>query len=151
MINVIALLIVVMVVPGIHVDGLGTALVAALCLWLVNAILRPVLISATLPLNILSLGLFTLVINGALFFGVSRVIPGFTVDSFGAAIWGAFAFGIFGFILNMLVSPSGRVHARFYRYTGSQRSSAPRRRGDIIDVEGKVEDRDHPRKPLGRG
>ncbi|HQJ16316.1 MAG TPA: phage holin family protein [Candidatus Omnitrophota bacterium] len=149
-VNVVALLLVVLMVPGIHVDKFSTALLAALCLGLVNAVLRPLLIAFTLPLNIMSLGLFTLIINGVLFFGVSRLIPGFVVVSFWTAVWGALAFGIFSFILNMLIAPSGRIQARFYCSSGSKRDSATRRRGDIIDVEGKAEERDNHRKTLGR-
>ncbi|MDD5774919.1 MAG: phage holin family protein [Candidatus Omnitrophica bacterium] len=150
-VNVLALLIVVLVVPGIQVDKFSTALLAALCLGLVNAVLRPVLIAFTLPLNIMSLGLFTLVINGVLFFGVSRLIPGFVVASFWTAVWGALAFGIFSFILNMLIAPSGRVHARFYHSSGNARKASRSRRGDVIDIEGRSEDAGVSRKPLPRG
>lgn len=150
-VNVIALLFVVLMVPGIHVDRFPTALLAALCLGLVNAVIRPILIAFTLPLNILSLGLFTLIINGALFLGVSRIVPGFVVMSFWTAVWGALAFGIFSFILNMLVFPGGRAGAGFYHNQDRARSAGSRRRGDVIDVEGKTEDRDTARKPLSNG
>ncbi|MFA6384890.1 MAG: phage holin family protein [Candidatus Omnitrophota bacterium] len=134
-VNIVALLAVVLFVPGIHVDKFQTALWAALCLGLVNAFLRPLLIAFTLPLNILSLGFFTLLINGFLFFLVSRIVPGFIVMSFWNAVWGALAFSIFSFILNLLVKPSGKIdHPR--RNRGDAGNT---RRDNVIDVEGKVE------------
>ncbi|MFA5100196.1 MAG: phage holin family protein [Candidatus Omnitrophota bacterium] len=134
-VNIIALLAVVLLVPGIHVDRFLTALLAALCLGLVNAFLRPLLIWLTLPLNILSLGFFTLLINGFLFFLVSRIVPGFVVVSFWNAIWGALAFSIFSFILNLMINPSCGVNTRSYK----TKDTGKPRRDDVIDVEGKVE------------
>ncbi len=76
-------------VPGVHVAGLWTALIVALVLGLLNAVVRPILILLTLPATILTLGLFTLVINAGLFLFASTVVKGFTVDSFGAAFVGS--------------------------------------------------------------
>jgi putative membrane protein len=135
-VNTIALLAVVMLVPGIHVDKFQTALLAALVLGLVNAFLRPLLIVFTLPLNIISLGFFTLIINGSLFLLVSRVVPGFGVASFWTAVWGSLWFSFFSFILNLLIKPSGRVDIHSFR-TDAKRSDHPR--SNVIDVEGKVE------------
>jgi putative membrane protein len=134
-VNIIALLAVVLLVPGIHVDKFTTALWASLALGLVNAFLRPALFAVTLPLSILSLGFFTLLINGSLFFLVSRVVPGFTVTSFWNAVWGALAFSIFSFILNLMIKPSGRIDTRFYK----SKDTGGTRRDNVIDVEGKVE------------
>jgi len=150
-VNVIALLFVVLMVPGIHVDKFITALLAALCLGFVNAVIRPLLIAFTLPLNILSLGLFSLIINGALFLGVSKIIAGFTVMSFGTAVWGALAFSIFRFILNMLVCPSCGVEARFYHRQNRPQNTTGRNRGEVIDIEGKVDNGNTNRKPLPKG
>jgi putative membrane protein len=137
-VNIIALLAVVLLVPGIRVDNFQTALLAALALGLANTFLRPVLIAFTLPINILSLGFFTLIINGFLFFMVSRIVPGFLVMSFWTAVWGALAFGIFNFILNLLLKPSGMVKTRFYG-AGSRTQAQPRR-DNVIDIEGKVDE-----------
>jgi putative membrane protein len=134
-VNIIALLAVVLLVPGIHVDKFETALLAALALGLVNAFLRPALIAFTLPLNVLSLGFFTLLINGFLFLLVSRIVPGFAVTSFWNAVWGALAFSIFSFILNLLVKPPGKPGARF----GRGGNAGGTRRDNVIDIEGKVE------------
>lgn len=74
------------VVPGVHVDGFVTALVAAVILGILNAIVKPILLVLTLPINILTLGLFTLVINAVVILLVTSFVPGFTVDGLGWAI-----------------------------------------------------------------
>ena len=135
--NIIALLAVVLLVPGIRVDNFQTALLAALALGLANTFLRPALIAFTLPINILSLGFFTLLINGFLFFLVSRIVPGFVVLSFWTAVWGALAFSIFNFILNLLLKPSSRIETRFYK--AGSRTRGQTRRDNVIDIEGKVD------------
>lgn len=72
--------------PGVHVDSYQTALIAAIVLGVVNAFLRPILFILTLPVNILTLGLFTFVIIGGCVLLVARVVPGFHVDGFGWAL-----------------------------------------------------------------
>lgn len=72
--------------PGVHVVGFTTALVAALVLGIINAILKPILVFFTLPINILTLGLFTLVINAILVMLATLIVPGFVVDGFGWAL-----------------------------------------------------------------
>lgn len=78
------------VMPGVHVASFTSALVVALVLGIINAFLKPVLLILTLPINILTLGLFTFVLNAILILLVSKFVPGFTVDGF---LW-AFIFGI---------------------------------------------------------
>jgi putative membrane protein len=78
------------VLPGVHVDSFQTALVAAVALGVVNGLLRPILMILTLPINILTLGLFTLVIIGGCVLLVAHIVPGFQVAGFGWAL--AFAF-----------------------------------------------------------
>ena|SRR5689334_13502366 len=85
LINAIALILVAYWIPGFHVAGFATALWVALVLGLLNAIVRPVLILLTLPITILTLGLFTLVINAAILLFVSNVTKGFTIDGFAPA------------------------------------------------------------------
>ena len=89
-VSALAILITAYVLPGVHVDGLVTALILAVVLGVINAFLRPLLIILTLPITILTLGLFVLIINGLLVLLASYIVPGFTVDSF----WWAFLFGI---------------------------------------------------------
>lgn len=85
----LSLLIVAEVVPGIAIDGLVPALLAAVVLGLLNAIVRPVLVILTLPVTVLTLGLFLLIINGALFALVAASIQGFEVNGFTAALLGS--------------------------------------------------------------
>jgi putative membrane protein len=102
-VNSTALLVVVHLVSGISVDRWQTTFIAALVIGLFNAVLRPVLIFLTLPLTVLTLGLFTLVINGFLFYLASYVVSGFDVMSFWSAFRGAFLFSIVAFFLNLIV------------------------------------------------
>jgi putative membrane protein len=89
-------------VQGIHVSGFGGALIAALILGIVNAILRPILVILSLPLEIVTLGLFTLVINALLFWLVGALHVGLTVDGFWPAFWGALVMAIISWILSLL-------------------------------------------------
>ena len=83
--NAATLLLLAIYLPGIGVSGWYAAFVAAFVLGLVNAIIRPILLLLTLPVNLLSLGLFTFVINALLFWFVSTVVDGFEVDGFKSA------------------------------------------------------------------
>jgi putative membrane protein len=76
-------------VPGIHLASGSVLLVAALVLGFVNAVVRPLLVLLTLPLTVLTLGLFYLVVNGAAFGIAAALVPGFTVTSLGSAMMGA--------------------------------------------------------------
>jgi putative membrane protein len=87
------------ILPGVHVESFLTALVLAIVLGIINALLKPILILLTLPINILSLGLFTLVINAALIMLATVIVPGFKVDSF----WWALLYGIVLSFLNWFV------------------------------------------------
>lgn len=102
--NALALLLVTRVVPGVSVDGFYAALVVALVLGIVNALVRPILIFLTLPINLLTLGLFTFVINALLFWFVSTLVKGFQVTGFAAAFWGALVLWAVSWITNALLS-----------------------------------------------
>jgi len=93
-------MIVAYLIPGITVNSFLVALVVALVLGLVNAVLRPLLVLLTLPVTIFSLGLFVLVINGLLFLLVAKIVPGFHVDGFGPAFFGAIVLAIVGWVVN---------------------------------------------------
>ncbi|OGH64878.1 MAG: hypothetical protein A2821_00165 [Candidatus Magasanikbacteria bacterium RIFCSPHIGHO2_01_FULL_41_23] len=93
-ISAATLLVITQIIPGITVAGWFAAFMAALFLGLANVLIRPILILLTLPLNIVTLGLFTFVINGALFWLVARVVDGFAVANFGAAFLGALIMSI---------------------------------------------------------
>lgn len=105
----LALLLTSYVVDGIQVKGFFSALIAAAFLGILNAIIRPVFILLTLPINILTLGLFTFVINALLLMMVSGVVSGFVVTGFWAGFWGAFVMSLISWALNVLVGNSGRV------------------------------------------
>ena len=94
------------IVPGIQVDGAWAAIVAALLLGLVNAVLRPILILLTLPITILTFGLFALVINGAMLALVGAVVAGVRIDGFGSAILGALLVSLVGGLLTWALGPS---------------------------------------------
>jgi len=102
LINAIALYLTTMVVAGVKVQGFGTALVAALVLGIVNAVIRPVILILTLPLNILTLGLFTLVVNAGMLYLVASVTP-LRLESFWAALIGSTVLSIISAALSHLV------------------------------------------------
>ncbi len=99
---------------GIRVDGLLSAVLAAALLGILNAFLRPLIILLTLPVNILTLGLFTFVINALMLQIVSGVIPGFTVHGFWTAVFGALIIGFVSWLLNSFVGGRGRVERTSY-------------------------------------
>jgi len=90
------------IVPGVRVASFWSALIAALVIGLVNALVRPILLLLTLPINILTLGLFTLVINALMFWLASSVVKGFDVISFKAAFLGALIFWLVSWLVNGL-------------------------------------------------
>jgi putative membrane protein len=102
-VNAVALMIVAYFLPGVSVTGVVGALVAAFVLGIVNAILRPILIILTLPIQIITLGLFTFIINGVLFYWVGHWGIGLIVNGFWPAFWGAIVLGIVSFLLSSLL------------------------------------------------
>src|SRR5512142_1330552 len=103
LINALALLALPYPFPSIHVEGFGTALVAALVLGLINTLIRPVLVLLTLPVTLLTLGLFIFVINGLLFWFVGSFVKGFTVEGFWTAVFGAIVYSIISWALSSLL------------------------------------------------
>jgi putative membrane protein len=104
-VNAVALFAVVRLVPGISVAGTGNLFIAALVLGFLNAVLRPVISFFALPVTVLTLGLFTLVVNGVVFALAAWIVPGFGVAGIGSAILGALLFSIISFVLNLIVRP----------------------------------------------
>ena len=90
------------VIPGISIASFATALIAAAVIALVNVFIKPILILLTLPINILTLGLFVLVINAVLFMFVAYLVPGVEVDGFWSAFLGALILSILSIGLNWL-------------------------------------------------
>ncbi|MGI4849612.1 MAG: phage holin family protein [Janthinobacterium lividum] len=103
LINTVALFAVPYLMRSISIDDFSTALVAALVLALVNTLIRPILVLLTLPVTLLTLGLFILVINGVMFWAVAQLVDGFHVASFGAAILGALLYSIISWVLASLL------------------------------------------------
>ena len=96
-------------VPGVSISGVGTFILAALLLGLVNAVVRPILVLLTLPVTIVTLGLFLFVINAAMFGLVASVLDQFLVSGFWAAVFGAIVVGITSTIASWYIGPDGRV------------------------------------------
>src|SRR3989304_418243 len=113
--NALALLIVSTVIPGIEVRGVLAALSAAFFLGLVNAVVRPILLILTLPLTIMTLGLFIPVINAFLLKLVSLMIQGFEVHGFWSAVFGALLLSIVSGLLSLFVNDQGRVEVVVHR------------------------------------
>jgi putative membrane protein len=90
-------------VAGITVNSILTAIVVSACLVFLNMVVKPIISILTLPLNILTLGLFSIVINGAFFWFVGQIIQGFSVSSFKDAIIGAFVISIITWIIGKFV------------------------------------------------
>lgn len=97
-----ALLFVGWAVPGISLAGYATALWAALAIGLVNIFIKPLLLILTLPINLLTLGLFTFIINALMFLLVAKLVPGFTVTGFMAALLGSILLAILSMFINRI-------------------------------------------------
>jgi putative membrane protein len=102
-------------IGGVSIDGVGTFILAALLLGLVNAFVRPIAFVMTLPLTLLSLGLFLFVINAAMFGLVAAMLDGFAVSGFWAAIFGALVVSITGTIASWYIGPNGRLQVYVIR------------------------------------
>ena len=103
MLNALALIAVAYYVPNIHVADFLTALMAALVIGLVNMLVKPILVILTLPITILTLGLFILVINGLLFYAVGNWLNGFEVETLTAGMIGALVYSVLSWLLTAIV------------------------------------------------
>lgn len=104
LIATIAIAITAYILPGVHIDSVTAALVAAVILGAINAVIRPILIILTLPITIVTLGLFALVINALLVLLASAIVPGFTIDSFWWALLFSIVIAIVGGVLGKIKS-----------------------------------------------
>lgn len=98
-----ALLLVAQLYPGVTVASFGSALVAALVLGLLNTLVRPLLVVLTFPVTLITLGLFLFVINAAMFWAAARVLDGFTVAGFGAALIGSIIYSLCGMVIDVAI------------------------------------------------
>jgi putative membrane protein len=95
-----ALLLVANIYPGVQVASFGTAMIAALVIGLFNALVRPILVLLTLPVTIITLGLFLFVINALMFYFAAAVLEGFHVDGFVAALVGSILYSLCGLVID---------------------------------------------------
>lgn len=90
---------------GVTAHSLGSLIIAALVFGIVNAIVRPIAVLLSIPLIVVTLGLFLFVVNALLLWLVGAIVPGFHVDGFWAALWGAIWLGIISWIVNAIGEP----------------------------------------------
>ena len=109
LINALALLALPYLVPAVQVESFTTALIAALLLGFVNTLIRPPLVLLTLPVTVVTLGLFIFVINGLLFWFVASFVKGFSVAGFWSAVLGAIAYALISWAASILVFGDRRV------------------------------------------
>ena len=109
LVNAVAIYLVAAIVPGISVSGLLTALGAGLVLGLINAIVRPVLILLTLPVTLVTLGLFLVVLNAFCLWLTAQLVRGFEVHGVWPALYGALLISVVSWLLNAFVSDRGRI------------------------------------------
>jgi len=103
LINTVALFAVPYIMRTVYVQDLGTALIAALVLALVNTLIRPILVLLTLPVTLLTLGLFIFIINGLMFWLVANMVGGFAVAGFWSAVGGAIIYSVISWGLSALL------------------------------------------------
>ena len=104
-----------LIVRGIEVDGILPLFFAAIVLGILNAILRPLVLVITFPINLLTLGLFTFVINGLMLKLTGDVVRGFAVNGFWAAVIGSLCLSAFSFAINLFISDSGRIEYMYVK------------------------------------
>lgn len=124
---------------GIQVSGFFSALLAAALLGILNAFFRPIALLLTLPINILSLGLFTFIINALMLKMASGVIPGFDVYGFWTAIFGSLLISLISWLLNSFISEQATVVSSIHIKRGTNASK--RTPDDTIDLEHKGDNR----------
>ena len=108
-ISALGLLLISWLFEGIQVDSVGRAFVAAIFLGIFNALIRPVLLIMTLPITLVTLGLFTLVINGLMLWLTAWLLDGFAVHGFWSAVGGALVLSLISWAANGLVNDRGKV------------------------------------------
>ena len=101
--NAVALLLVPYIIPGVHLEDFYSALVAVLVLGLVNTLLRPIFVLLTLPVTLLTLGLFLFVVNALLFWFVGDILSGFRVDGFLPALFGSIVYSVASWLFSSII------------------------------------------------
>jgi len=109
LINALAIVVAAKVIPGIELDGAMAALVAGLVLGVVNGFVRPVLLFLTLPLTLLTLGLFLFILNGLCLWLTAALVKGFEIQGFWAAVLGAILVSLVSWILTAFLNDQGKI------------------------------------------
>lgn len=109
LVTAVALYAAVRLIPGLTVSGDTTIILAALVIGLANAVIKPLLLVLTLPITVLTLGLFYFVLNGAMLYLAAALTPGFEVEGWGAAILGALVMSIVASLIHLVVKEGGPV------------------------------------------
>jgi putative membrane protein len=109
LVSAIALYLTSLIVRGIEIQSVAALLFAAITIGVLNAFVRPVILLLTLPLNILTLGLFTLVVNAGMLWMAAKVVNGFSVHGFWSALGGWLLMSFFTFVINVLIGETGRI------------------------------------------
>jgi len=104
LLNAVALMLLPELISDLRVESYTAALLTALLLGLINALIRPILILVTLPITLLTLGLFTLVINALLFWGVAGLVSGVHVPDFWTAFWGALLYSLLTWLVDIALA-----------------------------------------------
>ncbi len=127
-VTTLGVLVAAKLVNGIHYDGWDSLVVASLLLGFFNAFIRPILLVLSLPLLLVSAGLFLLVINALLLWSVGGLVHGFAVSGFWSAVWGSLIIGLVSIVFDLLISGKSRLSV--------QRTKKPPEsgQGPIIDV-----------------
>ena len=108
-VNLLALVVAGSFIKGIRIESIGMSVLAAGVLSVINAVIRPVVLVLTLPINLLTLGLFTLVINALMLRLVATLVPGLVIQDFWAAFWGALVVSAVSWGLNLFIGGDGRM------------------------------------------
>jgi len=109
LVSALALYLTSLIVRGLEIQGVFPLLFAAVTIGVLNAVVRPFILLLTLPLNIMTLGLFTLVVNAGMLWMASKVVVGFTVHGFWSALGGWLLMSFFTFCINALIGESGKI------------------------------------------
>lgn len=117
----VSIIVTAYVVDGIQVDGFWSAFLAAAALGILNAFFRPIILILTLPINVLTMGLFTFVINALLLRMASGVITGFHVQGFWSAVFGALLISVVSWLINGFINGHGRVEYIDLKHKGGNR------------------------------
>jgi len=116
LVSALALWLTSQIVRGIQVDSIAALLFAAVTIGILNAVVRPFVLLLTLPLNVLTLGLFTLVVNAAMLWMAGKVVVGFHVHGFGSAFGGWLLLSFFTFVINLLIGETGKIEVVSVRH-----------------------------------